>query len=251
MILLLGGTIDSREISKEFKKYKIEFITSTVSEYGKSLAEEHSDIVVREVMDKNRLVSFINENQINIIIDATHPFAQNVSENAINAAEETGILYLRFERPDFETVPQNIIYVKDINEASIKALEIGKNILLTTGSRGLSSFKNLIKEKNVFVRILPEISSITACEEAGIQTGNIIAMQGPFSEDFNDIIIKEKKIDLLITKDSGKAGGLLEKITAAKKNNITLIIIKRPEIRYPSVFREINKLIEKIMEVNI
>lgn len=252
MILLLGGTIDSREIAQELSKRKINFITSTVSEYGKFLAEEHSKNVVSEIMDKDRIVSFIKENSIKIIIDATHPFAKNVSENAVKASEECNLKYYRFERPDiYLSKDKGVFFVDDLNEASKKGMEIGINVLLTIGSRGLKDFKELIKIKTVYARVLPEVNSIKACEDAGVRTGNIIALQGPFSTEFNNLIIKEKKIDLIITKESGKAGGTIEKITSAQESGINIIIIKRPDVLYPLVFNDIKKLINKIMEANI
>lgn len=249
MILLLGGTIDSREIAKELKIKNIDFITSTVSEYGKFLAEEHSKNVVNEMMDKDRILSFIKENSVELIIDATHPFAKNVSKNAIEASQESNIKYFRFERPGINFCENSrVFFVENLVEASNKAKQIGTNILLTIGSRGLSEFKELIEIKNIYARVLPELNSIKACEDAGVKTGNIIAMQGPFSSAFNNLIINEKQIDLIITKESGKAGGTIQKITSAEESGINIIIIKRPEVLYPLVFNDIDKLINKIME---
>ncbi|MDD4343262.1 MAG: cobalt-precorrin-6A reductase [Eubacteriales bacterium] len=249
MILLLGGTIDSREIARELKEKKIDFITTTVSDYGKLLAEEFSDYVIKEVLDKEKLINFIFDKDINIIIDATHPFARNISENALLASEETNIKYLRYERPEIIMENnKNIFLADDLKEASIKANQYGNNILLTIGSRGLGEFKEVIEKKNVYARVLPEINSIKACENAGIITGNIIAMQGPFSVEFNKLLISEKNIDLLITKESGKAGGFEEKLSSVSESGINIIVIKRPKLNYPIVFNNINDLIKKIME---
>jgi precorrin-6A/cobalt-precorrin-6A reductase len=252
MILLLGGTIDSREIAKEFKKSKVEFITTTISDYGKYLAEEFSDNVIKEVLDKDKLINFVIQNDIKTIVDATHPFARNISENALIASKERDIQYIRYERPEISLENnKNLFLVENTKEASEKAILYGKNILLTIGSRGLGEFKKVIENKNVFARVLPDVNSIKSCDEAGIKTGNIIAMQGPFSAEFNKLIISEKNIDLLITKESGKAGGFEEKISSAQETGINIIVIKRPGVNYPVIFNNINDLIEKIMEVSI
>ena len=249
MILLLGGTIDSREIARELKKNKIGFITTTVSDYGKLLAEEYSDNVIKEILDKEKLITFIKEKNIQIIIDATHPFAKNISENALFASKETNTRYLRYERQEIKLKNnQNIFLVDNLKEASEKANEYGENILLTIGSRGLGEFKEVIENKNVYARVLPDINSIKACEEAGINTGNIIAMQGPFSTELNKLLISEKNIDLLVTKESGKAGGLEEKLSSVTETGINIIVIKRPDLIYPVVFSDVNILIEKITE---
>ncbi len=248
MILLLGGTIDSRKIAALLSQEKIDFIASTVSLYGKELASQNASQVISQAMDKEALIEFIKEEDIKIILDASHPFAQNVSINAIGAAQSQGIKYVRFERPEEKINSDTLIYVKNLEEAAQKALENGQNILLTIGSRGLMAFKEVAEKKNLFARVLPELESIRACKEAGIGPGNIIAMQGPFSDDFNKLIIKEKNIDLLVSKSSGKEGGLNEKIAAAEESGCKLIIIERPSIDYPLVFDDINEINNFIKE---
>lgn len=251
MILLLGGTIDSREIAKELTKNRISFITTTVSDYGRYLAEKVSAQVMMEELDEEGFRNIINEKKISLLVDATHPFARNISENAINAANLHSIPYYRYERPgiSFKDMPHNIFLAEDLDEAQRIALEEGERILLTTGSRGLKHFRELVDKKVVFARVLPESTSIESCLEAGIRTGNIIAMQGPFSREFNQLLIKEKNIDLLITKESGDAGGMQEKIDAAIDLNIKTIVIQKPKLQYPVVFTNIEDLIKKIMEV--
>lgn len=248
MILLLGGTIDSRKIASLLSQDKINFIASTVSQYGKELASQNASQVISQAMDEEALIEFIKEKKIKIILDASHPFAKNVSINTIRAAQAQGIRYVRFERPEERSNSDIVFYVKSLEEAAEAALEIGNNILLTIGSRGLMTFKEVAEKKNLFARVLPELESIRACKDAGIGPGKIIAMQGPFSDDFNKLLIKEKNIDLLISKSSGKEGGLDEKIAAAEESGCKLVIIERPTIDYPLVFDDINKIIDFIKE---
>ncbi len=250
MILLLGGTIDARNIAKKLSSNKIPFISTAVSEYGKSLALEVSENVEKIMLEKEMFASFLKDKSIDAIIDATHPFAKLISENAIIASDQANVPYFRYERPfGKEEVSEKILYVNDLDSAQRAALEKGDHILLTTGSRGIQNFSELIAKKKVFARVLPDIDSIDACIKAGLSIGQIIAMQGPFSYEHNALIIKEKAIDLLITKDSGLSGGTDKKIAAAIDAAIQIIIIKRPEITYPVVFDDIENLLNKIMEV--
>jgi precorrin-6x reductase len=106
---------------------------------------------------------------------------------------------------------------------------MGGRVLLTTGSKDLSIYGGLLDPELLYPRVLPLVSSIEACEDAGIPHRNIIAVQGPFSEELNKAVIREYEIDVMITKDSGAAGGFPEKISAAKDCQIPVIVIARPE----------------------
>ncbi|MBQ2323818.1 MAG: precorrin-6A/cobalt-precorrin-6A reductase, partial [Oscillospiraceae bacterium] len=75
----------------------------------------------------------------------------------------------------------------------------------------------------------PSHEGIAACEAAGIPHRNIIAMQGPFSREMNEAILRQYHILHLVTKDGGKAGGFAEKRDAAAANGVTLVLIRRPE----------------------
>lgn len=252
MILLLGGTLDSRKIAEELTNKHIDFVVSTVSEYGKDLALLKSENVVQEVLTEEKLSLFVKKKDIDIIIDATHPFAQVISANAIKVSKNLGIDYYRFEREDTENEidhnEEGVFFVESMDEAVKKAEEIGENILLTIGSRQLHMFKGLVDKKNIYARVLPEIKSIEECKEIDLTPANIIAIQGPFSKEFNKALIKEKDIDLLITKASGKTGGVDTKILAAKEMQINVIVISKPKIKYPNVYFTVDELIKKMEE---
>ena len=71
-------------------------------------------------------------------------------------------------------------------------------------------------------------------------------MKGPFTQEMNESTYKQYDIDLVITKESGIAGGFLEKVNACKKLNIPVVIIKRKEMNYPNTIGNIEKLIDLI-----
>jgi precorrin-6A/cobalt-precorrin-6A reductase len=98
------------------------------------------------------------------------------------------------------------------------------------------------------VRILPLPDHVRRCVEAGVRPGNIVAMQGPFSKEFNAALLRELKIDTLVTKDSGEIGGALEKVEAAIENNVKVIVIQRPQMEYPllcKTFEEVKSALAK------
>ena len=80
----------------------------------------------------------------------------------------------------------------------------------------------------MYARVLPLESSIRACREAGLSGSRILAEQGPFSREWNLLTMREKRIQALVTKDSGSRGGFAEKLAAARELGVTVLVIRRP-----------------------
>ncbi len=105
--------------------------------------------------------------------------------------------------------------------------------MLTTGFSAAEKFVKLKDAKEIFVRILPMPVHIEQCISMGIKQSNILALQGPFSLELNTAINNQYKVDVVLTKDSGKTGGVPEKIQSASEAGVYIVIIKREEIDYP------------------
>ena len=140
----------------------------------------------------------------------------------------------------------NKYLVETVEEACEVANKVGNNIFIGTGSKNLSIYKELIKNKNLITRVLPTSEVLISCENLGFNADNIIAMKGPFTQEMNESTYKQYDIDLVITKESGIAGGFLEKVNACKTLNIPVVIIKRKEMNYPNTIGNIEKLIDLI-----
>lgn len=245
MILVLGGTSDSLEICSELKKiFNLKYTLSVTTEYGKDLAKGYARNVILGKLNKNEMMKFIKENNVKLIIDATHPYAIEVSKNAIECSSESNIEYIRYERKSLiEGIEyENIFVVDTIEEACSIASKRGNNIFIGTGSKNLNKYVELIKDKKLIARVLPTSEVIKSCEDLGLNADNIIAMKGPFSKTINIEMYKQYKIDLVITKESGVAGGFLEKIDAAKFLDIPVVIIRRENIEYPKVINDVKEI---------
>ena len=248
MILVLGGTSDSIEICNLLNKKQVDYVISVTTTYGEELAKKCTDKVILKKLTLEDMIEYISMNNITKIIDSTHPYAVEVSTNAIKASEVTNTKYIRFER---ESLINKINYtnkyiVNDIDEACDIANKIGTNIFIGTGSKNLYLYKEKIKHKNLIPRVLPTSQVLISCEELGFNADNIIAMKGPFSVEMNEATYRQYSIDLVITKESGEAGGFLEKVQACENLNIPVIIIKRKEMNYPNTIDKIKDLIELI-----
>lgn len=236
-LLVIAGTYDSHELIKELKKYNISILATVATQTGKEmLSNLPIDILVGK-LNKQDFKNLVYTKGIKCILDSSHPYAQEVSQNIFEISKLLSIDYIRYLRPSEAKSFKNTYYVNDIKEA-IQNLNNSKgNILLTTGSKDLKLFVDNIKDykQRLFVRVLSTSDSIVKCEELGIPTNNIIALMGCPNIDLNREIMKYYKIDILVTKDSGKVGGFYEKLEAAQQLEITTIIIKRPFEAMPSV----------------
>lgn len=244
MILVLGGTSDSISICNILNDINKDYIVSVTTRYGSDLVENIAKNIVINKMDVDYMIDFIKNNNIELLIDATHPYAIEVSKNAVKATQILALNYIRYERKSLlEEVEYNkVIKVNSTQEAYTVAEQIGENIFLTTGSKTLKEYVDNLNNKKIIARVLPTMDVIKQCDDMGLNADNIIAMKGPFSEAINEEIYKHYNIDLVITKESGKEGGFLEKINAARNIDIPIIVITRDRINYPKVINDIDEI---------
>ncbi len=259
-ILLFAGTSEGRRLSEWLCERNTEHGLCVATAYGEQVLNDHPCAKVHMGrMDTEEMIGFMTDNNTKIVIDATHPYAKEATENIKRAAAEKNVRYLRLERDFEDTGSQetrsnisgvNKYYFNDAKgcaEALIKkAKDIHGNILITTGSKELSVYcadKDL-REK-LIVRVLPGKESIEICEKNNLPGRQIIAMQGPFSVEMNRAIIKAYDIKIIVSKLSGKSGGYFEKEEAAYLENADMYLIGRPEnskgLSFDQVTEELNK----------
>lgn len=250
MIWLIGGTKDSRVFLEKILTLKADLkkniIVSTATEYGKTLLDYFNIKVAAEKMDAARMLDFIEENKIETIVDFSHPYAFEVSKNAIAIAEQKAIKYYRYEREEIKTEAKNSLYFYELKDIVDYVAELEDNILVTLGSNSLEYFKDLKNLKNIYFRILPKSEMIKKCEDLGILAKNIIAMQGPFSIELNVATMKQYNIKYMITKKSGNTGGEQEKQKACDEIGTCLINYVKKEIIYPNCYQNIDDLVKEI-----
>ena len=152
MIWIIGGTKDSRDIfEKLIEKTDRSILVSTATEYGGKLLEEYIEKnnndkrelkVVSERLSEEQMKELIKKENINLIVDASHPYAINVSNFIIKVTDEMNVKYMRFERKMLDYGNENIEKFDSLEEVNefVKRLE-GKNILSTLGSNNLKDIK--------------------------------------------------------------------------------------------------------------
>ena len=236
-ILLLGGTKDSTNIIEHVKNnYDAYILTTTTTEYGAKLAKEAgSDEVIARPLPKDELIEIIKKENIDLLIDATHPFAAHITQTSVSIANELKMPFIRFERPitNLENIDtSHIHYVNSFDEAG-KLIEnefIEGNVLHFAGANTMEEILKHVSVDRFYPRILKVESSIEKCEMLGVDPSHIIPMNGAASLDENLELIERYDASVMITKESGEIGGVVEKIQAANEKDIAVIMIQRPEI---------------------
>ncbi|MDL2246724.1 precorrin-6A reductase [Methanobrevibacter sp. OttesenSCG-928-K11] len=236
-VFLMGGTKDSIDIIKFLKKeYDVYILTTTTTEYGSTLAiKGGSDSVIANPLPKEDILKILTEKNFDIFIDATHPFAEHVTQTAIECAKIMKIPYIRFERPtsNFEnSLNEKIHLVISFDDAGklISKKWNEDNVLHLAGANTLKDILKSIPPEKIYPRILNLENSIKKCDELKIPKENIIILNGVSTKEENINLIKKINAKVIISKDSGEVGGVPAKIEAANELGIDIIIIKRPKI---------------------
>ena len=242
-IVIFSGTTEGRLLSHLLAEKGAQVTVCVATEYG---CEEQGEAPGITVLTGRKTVEEMTTllRGSDLCVDATHPYAVAVTENIRRACGLAGVPCRRLLR---DRSADTDALVVDSAEAAAKLMADREgNILLATGMKELSAFAG-ISPARLYPRVLPTGDSIAACERAGIPHRNIIAMQGPFSAELNEALIRQFHIAYLVTKDGGKAGGFQEKVQAAENAGIELVLIRRPE-ETGETFEEIAAACEEMMK---
>lgn len=224
-VVIFGGTSEGRELSKRLAEEGADVTVCVASEYGSAVQERQQGITVRTgAMTQEEKMTVLQNAAV--CVDATHPYALHITESVKEACGQAGVRLIRLVRDASDT--EGAVVVRDMSEAAAYLKNTEGNILLTTGAKELRAFRE-IDSSRLFPRILPFADGLAACEELGIPAKNIIAMQGPFSRECNEAMIRQLHIAYLVSKDGGTRGGFPEKAGAAKNCGIQMVVIGRKE----------------------
>ncbi|MGL6065196.1 MAG: precorrin-6A reductase [Fusobacteriaceae bacterium] len=248
MIWVIGGTKDSRDFIELLEKELLKTTIVTVAtEYGGKLLEEYKTNVLVGKMTVEEMRIFVTDNKIDKILDFSHPYAVEVTKNAVEIAKEKKINYMRYERKNIYETDENHISFDNLTSLIEFLGTLEDKILVTLGGNSVSEFKNLENLKNIYFRILPDVDVLKKCKDSNILAKNIFAIQGPFSKKMNKTLIEEYNIKYFVTKHSGATGGEKEKIDACNETKCKLIFLDKPSINNgSSTFDSVLELYKEI-----
>jgi precorrin-6A/cobalt-precorrin-6A reductase len=251
MILLLGGTSDSGPIATRLAAAGYRVLVSKATDVPLECGG-HPNIEFRSgPLDDSSLAELIRERSVRAVVDATHPYAAGIRARARRVAAELGVPYLSYVRPTILDGREGVEFAPDHATAAAMAFAHGRPVLLTSGVRNLAVYADESRRTGVplVVRTLDHAGSLAACREAGIPDDHVLAGRGPYTVDDNHQHIRQFTIGVLVTKDSGQAGGTLEKLEAAEAEHCAVIVVRRPALESDDSFGDIDQLVAAIQQL--
>ena len=253
-ILIFSGTTEGRRLAELLARAEVACDCCVATEYGSAVMEPSPYITVHEGrLDAEGMRRLYDETGCETVVDATHPYAVLATQTIKESLEGINVEYIRLLREpggpggqgdgsscpasmgDKRTVPLSPRTTTTTlsPEACAKTLlQTEGNILLTTGSKDLHIFaREEALRPRLIVRVIPSVESLNICYENGLTGRQIIAAQGPFSQETNIATIHQYDIRHLVMKQSGHTGGEDAKRSAVEKTGVTLHVIGRPDSR--------------------
>jgi precorrin-6A/cobalt-precorrin-6A reductase len=252
MIGLILGTSEGRKILSLLNNFTEDILISTATEYGGELLKNYNyQYLNTKPLNLEGLSELFQRKDIKLLVDASHPYAVEITDNAIKVCKDLNIEYVRYERASCTEKFKNQSKVVEVEnyEGIYEGLKCIKgNVLNTSGSRNLDKILSLSIENRIIHRVLPSVKVMEEVLSKGIKIEDVIAIKGPISYELNCAFIKEYKAKAMILKDSGIQGGTEEKIKACIDNDIYAFIVGRKTQKYKTIFYDEESLVQYIVQ---
>ncbi len=223
-LLILGGTADARALADALvQRSGIEVITSLA---GRTRAPRLPAGLVRTggFGGVTGLTNYLTEARIDLLIDATHPFAAVISRNAAEAGTQAGVPRLMLLRPEWTAQGgDRWTMVADVNEAADRLAGFPGTVFLAIGRQELEPFARLGDRRFILRMVEPPTGALP------ITDAHVVAGRGPFDLDQEMALFHDHDIGIVVSKNSGGASAYA-KIEAARSAAIPVIMIKRPDL---------------------
>ena len=225
---MFGGTTEGRESAALLAGSGHETLVCVASAYGEAMLEPQAHLTVQaRPLDEEAMASLLRQHRPRLVMDATHPYADGVSASLRRACGREGTPYLRIVRP---AVPEDgCLYFDDL-PGLVSYLNNSRDLIFSTLGGKEASALSAVEQaaERIFLRVLPRVESLNACLDACFLPAHIICMQGPFSKELNRAMFAETKAQILVTKETGVAGGFPEKVEAARELGMRVAVLRRP-----------------------
>ncbi|ACC83140.1 cobalt-precorrin-6A reductase [Nostoc punctiforme] len=223
-VLILGGTGNAAELAARVATIQgVDAITSLAGR-TREPSVPLGDLRVGGFGGVAGLASYLQAMQIDLLIDATHPFASQISFNAADAAKEVGVPRLMLIRPPWEKGSGDRWMEVDNVEAAAASLQNqAHRVFLTVGRQELAAFAHLEEIWFLMRMIDPPV------DDALVPPGMVLCDRGPFNLNNERQILIDRKIDTIVSKNSG-GDATKPKIIAARELGVKVVMVNRPAI---------------------
>lgn len=241
-IWIIGGTGDSAKLTSAIAAATSDLVVTVTTPEARQLYDAGCNVIVG-TMNEDSIARFCHHYRISAIVDASHPFAVNVSQSAIAVAQLLDIPYLRYERATINDLTSSSLELDSFDTLLQGDYLLNRRVLLTVGCQVLPQFQTWQNRATLFARVLPKLKSLQMTLDSGFSSDRIIALRPPITEALEKALWQQWRISLVITKASGKSGGEDSKKKVAQQLGIPLITIARPNIIYPQQTSSLEEII--------
>ncbi|WP_367046942.1 cobalt-precorrin-6A reductase [Streptomyces sp. Je 1-332] len=226
-VLVLGGTTEARRLAAALAaRPGVRVTTSLAGRVARPAALE-GDVRIGGFGGVDGLAAWLRDHEVDAVVDATHPFAATISEHAALAAAATGVPSVMLRRPGWRPEPGDPWHeAASLADAAALLPALGRRVFLTTGRLGLATFADAhavpdLAELHFLVR------SVEPPQPPLPRHTEVLIDRGPYTVEGETALLREHRIDVLVTKDSG-AAATAAKLTAARALSVPVVIVRRP-----------------------
>ena len=222
-ILIFAGTTEGRELAEFCVKNRIGADVSTATEYGASLLPDGTGRLTGR-LNAEEMRGLLRKNRYVCVINATHPYAEEATDNISAACQAEQIPCWRLIRKTLPIVGEPVFSLAQMVDLLNRNEDIVLSTLGTKSAQALCAVNHFAER--IRMRILPSEESAEALKRLGFL--HIIQAKGPFSAEDNIRHIRDCGAKILLSKESGTVGGYPEKAEAVKQTGIRMITLCRP-----------------------
>lgn len=222
-VLILGGTTEARRLAADLAARPGVRVTTSLAGRVARPGALPGEVRTGGFGGPEGLADWLRAHGVDALVDATHPFAESITDHAARAARAAGVPAVVLRRPGWRPGPGDRWYDVPSLAAAAEALPgLGRRVFLTTGRLGLAAFAHLTD-----LRFL--VRSVDPPEPPLPPDTSVVLARGPFTVTGETELLRAHRIDVLVTKDSGGAA-TAAKLTAARELGLPVVVVRRPAL---------------------
>lgn len=228
-VVVAGGTTESRIATESLLSHGFRVLWSQATDAPFQLEPHHLLTRRQGRLDALGWTELLTRLDAAAVVDAAHPHATFLHQTLLEVTSCLQLTLVRLKRDDV-AVDAEVATVSCHADAAELACTAGRSVLLTLGTRQLAPYVAQARTHGakLTARVLDAEESRRAVSELGLLPYEVVFGRGPYSLDQNLELIRRTRADVLVLKDSGKEGGMIEKLQAAKLAGCSVVLVRRP-----------------------